>query len=80
MLNQSYLTENYTLRNFDWLPSDIERSKHTVDHSGLLKSRKFEGVISVIAADVGGYISLLNLCRILIEQLIKHIERDYIRE
>lgn len=79
MLNQSYLVEHYTLRNFDWLPSGIGPSYHTVDYTRLLASRKLENVISAIAADVGGYISRLNDCRSQIIRLIIHIERDYSR-
>ena len=77
LLNQSYLTEHYTLRNFDWLPKEIGPSKHVVNHSELLKSRKFESVIAAIAADVKGYIDRLKTCQKQIELLSNQIQRDY---
>ena len=77
LVNGPFLVENYTLRNFNWLPPDVETSRHNVDHIAMLKDRKFENVIASLCADVKGYLERLVISKELILSLQQMIERDY---
>jgi hypothetical protein len=78
MINLPFVIEYFPLRNFDWLPEDVRESNHKVDHLELMKSRKFESLISNTLADTYGYYKRLLENKELILKLIAQLKKDYL--
>ena len=77
MVNQPFIVQEYPLRNFYWIPEELRKSKHSIDHLALLNNRKFESLLAAMYADVDGYHQRLLANIEKIKSLKQVIKKDY---